>query len=105
MREIDNLIICEHLGYCTPTVVWHKGECMITEKLSLSDTVKAWREKWIEFWGGAEWIVLALDDKQYQALHQRPLSSNLSVRELLYEQKVICINTKEIEKMSRRGGQ
>lgn len=95
MREIDNLIICEHLGCATPTIVYHKGECLKTESMYIADTVKAWRDKWYELSG--EWIILALSDREYQAIRQSTLRSMKSVRELLYEQKVICINRKPIQ--------
>lgn len=90
----DILIICEQLGFNRPTIVYHKGERLETIGLDIETLVKTWRDKWFDLkW---EWIVLALSERDYNAIKQRPLTSTKSVRELLYEQKVICINQKPI---------
>lgn len=91
----DNLIICENLGLMKPTVVYHKGERLETKELNIETLVKTWRDKWFDLkW---EWIVLALSEKEYNAICQRTLPSVKSVRELLYEQQVICINQQLIK--------
>ena len=87
----NNLIFCKCLGYNRPTEVWHNGEYLKTEKMTICDLVKAWREKWAELKG--EWIVLSLNNRCYKAAQERiPYENFKTVCELLYEQKVICIN-------------
>lgn len=95
MNNIDNLIICGHLGLCTPTIVYYKGERLETVGLNIETLTKTWRDKWFDLRN--EWIVLALPERDYNAIHQHTLHAVKSVREILYEHKVICINRKEIE--------
>lgn len=93
-NTVDNLLICDHLGLCTPTIVYYKGERLETVGLNIETLVKTWRDKWFDLrW---EWIVLALPERDYNAIQQHTLHAVKSVREILYENKVICIRQKPI---------
>lgn len=92
----DNLIISEHIGLSTPTVVYHNGKRLETIGLNIETLVKTWREKWFRY-DGNEWLVLACSDREYHALQQKPLHAMKTVQELFYENKVICINRKPIQ--------
>lgn len=98
----DNLIISEHIGLNTPTVVYHKGERLETIGLNIETLVKTWREKWFNLQD--EWIVLACSEREFNAIQQRPLHGTKSVKGLFYEQKVICINRKRVQEILRRVG-
>ncbi len=91
----DNLIISEHIGFNTPTIVFHNGERLETIGLDVETLVKTWRKKWFEHWTG--WLVLACSDREYKALQQKTICINKSLFEIFYEHKVICINRKDIE--------
>jgi hypothetical protein len=94
MNTIDNLIICEHIGLFTPTIVYYKGERLETVGLDIETLTKTWRDKWIDLkW---EWIVLAFTQEDYNAIQRKTLLATRSVREILYENKVICINQEPI---------
>lgn len=85
---MDFIIKSEHLGLHTPTTVYADDRVLTTQGLDIQTLCDLW--KWYFHIPPFSKIKLVMSEREYNAVQQRPLSSVLSVHELLQQQGVYC---------------
>lgn len=85
---MDFIIKLEHLGLNTPTIVYADDRVLTTQGLDIQTLCELW--KWYFHIPPFSKIKLVMSEKEYNSTQQRPLSSILSVAELLQRQGVYC---------------
>lgn len=85
------VIICEHLGLNTETVVKYNNKEYKTCGLDIKQLVNSWRKRFMFYGTDRFEFVLAFERDEYNAIQYKPFSNVPSIMELLEKEKVHCI--------------
>lgn len=84
---MNKVLKLQRIGLMTPTAVEYKGKILATNQLDIESTCNLWRNHFGFY--PTERIDLAMTEKDFSVIQQKPLASSKSVYELFCEQNFI----------------
>ena len=84
---MNKVLKLQRIGLMTPTAVEYKGKILATNQLDIESTCNLWRNHFGFY--PTERIDLAMTEKDFSVIQQKPLASSKSVYELFCEQTFI----------------
>lgn len=84
---MNKVLKLQRIGLMTPTAVEYKGKILATNQLDIESTCNLWRNHFGFY--PTERVDLAMTEKDFSVIQQKPLASSKSVYELFCEQNFI----------------